>query len=204
MYHRHSMRRLLLIPLVVLFLFAGAFRETKLREIDSAIDEAIAAKKIPGGVLRIEHGGRVYHRAYGNRALVPAVEAMAEDTIFDLASITKVVATAPSIWLLIQRGKIAIDAPAATYLPEIAMARSRSAICSRTRPDSVRMSISIPNGAATTKGSGSRSPRRRGTVRASFSVTPTSTTSSSARSFVACRANRSTCSRERTSSSRWE
>jgi uncharacterized protein YbbC (DUF1343 family) len=120
MYHRHSMRRLLLIPLVVLFLFAGAFRETKLREIDSAIDEAIAAKKIPGGVLRIEHGGRVYHRAYGNRALVPAVEAMAEDTIFDLASITKVVATAPSIWLLIQRGKIAIDAPAATYLPEIA------------------------------------------------------------------------------------
>jgi len=120
MYHRYSMRRLLLIPLVVLFLFAGAFRETKLREIDSAIDEAIAAKKIPGGVLRIEHGGQVYHRAYGNRALVPEVEAMTEDTIFDLASITKVVATAPSIWLLIQRGKIAIDAPAATYLPEIA------------------------------------------------------------------------------------
>jgi uncharacterized protein YbbC (DUF1343 family)/CubicO group peptidase (beta-lactamase class C family) len=114
------MRRLTLLSLVFLFLFAGAFDDSKLREIDAAIDEAIAAKKLPGGVLWIEHRGETVRKAYGNRALVPAVERMTEDTIFDCASLTKVVATAPSIWLLIQRGKIALDDPASKYLPEIA------------------------------------------------------------------------------------
>ncbi|HXT21926.1 MAG TPA: serine hydrolase domain-containing protein, partial [Thermoanaerobaculia bacterium] len=121
--HRSSrLALLLLLPLL-----AGAtapatlaFRAEKLREIDAAVEEAITAKKVPGGVLWIEHRGEVYHRAYGNRALVPAVEPMTEDTIFDAASITKVVATAPAIWLLIRDGKVALDAPAATYLPEIA------------------------------------------------------------------------------------
>src|SRR5690242_463771 len=110
---------LLLLPLLAGVAATPGFRPEKLREIDAAIEEAIAAKKIPGGVLWIEHRGEVYRRAYGNRALVPAVEAMTEDTIFDAASITKVVATAPSIWLLIHDGKVALDAPAATYLPEI-------------------------------------------------------------------------------------
>jgi uncharacterized protein YbbC (DUF1343 family)/CubicO group peptidase (beta-lactamase class C family) len=121
------MRRLVPLSLVVLLFVQTVrgsqiadLRPDKLREIDAAIEEAIAAKKLPGGVLRIEHEGQVYDRVYGNRALVPAVEAMTGDTIFDLASITKVVATAPSIWLLIQRAKIALDEPAATYLPEIA------------------------------------------------------------------------------------
>ena len=118
--------RLVLASLPLLSLLSGfsyppSFLQTaKLREIDAAVNEAIAAKKLPGGVLWIEHGSEVYRRAYGNRALVPAVEAMTEDTIFDAASITKVVATAPSIWLLVFDGKVAIDAPAATYLPEIA------------------------------------------------------------------------------------
>ena len=87
--------------------------------IDSTINEAIAAQKIPGGVVWIERDGEVYSRAYGNRAVVPARETMTADTIFDVASLTKVVATAPSIWLLIDRGKIALDAPAKTYLPEL-------------------------------------------------------------------------------------
>jgi uncharacterized protein YbbC (DUF1343 family) len=86
--------------------------------IDATIDQAIVDKRIPGGVLWIEHDGEVYHRAYGNRALVPAVEAMTTDTIFDAASITKVVATAPSIAKLIEQGKVALDAPIQTYLPE--------------------------------------------------------------------------------------
>ena len=117
------MRRLVLVSLVVLLFprsALGGLNRDVLRQIDSAIEEAIAAKKLPGGVLRIEHEGAVYQRAYGDRALVPKVERMTANTIFDVASITKVVATAPSIWLLIQRGKIALDAPAATYLPEIA------------------------------------------------------------------------------------
>ena len=114
-----------LLPLLLAPLLCGAaappvFRAEKLREIGAAIEEAIAARKLPGGVLWIEHRGQVYHRAYGNRALVPTLEPMTEDTVFDAASITKPVATAPSIWLLIRDGKVALDAPAATYLPEMA------------------------------------------------------------------------------------
>jgi uncharacterized protein YbbC (DUF1343 family) len=66
----------------------------------------------------MERNGVAYHRAYGNRALVPAVEKNSEDTIYDAASLTKVTATAPSIWLLIQQGKITLDAPVRTYIPE--------------------------------------------------------------------------------------
>ena len=88
--------------------------------VDDAIHQAIAEKKLPGGVLWVEHNGRVLvHRAYGNRAVEPKTEPMTRDTIFDAASLTKVVATAPSVWLLIARGKIALDAPAKTYLPEL-------------------------------------------------------------------------------------
>ena len=114
------MHRFAAVSLLLLFSCAATFRDAKLREIDAAVEEAIAAKKIPGGVIWIERNSEVYHRAYGNRALVPEVEAMTEDTIFDAASITKPVATASSIWLLIAKGKIALDAPAAKYLPEIA------------------------------------------------------------------------------------
>jgi uncharacterized protein YbbC (DUF1343 family)/CubicO group peptidase (beta-lactamase class C family) len=113
--------------LVALFFLIGCvsttpvdqtFDRAKLREIDARIEQAIADHQIPGGVLWIERNGVAYHRAYGNRALVPAVEKNTEDTIYDAASLTKVTATAPSIWLLIQQGKIALDAPARTYVPE--------------------------------------------------------------------------------------
>lgn len=106
-----------ILPLILLLAVCAAAEPAK-PAIDAAIEEAIAQKRIPGGVLWIEHQGRVYHRAYGNRAVEPAVEAMTKDTIFDAASITKVVATAPSIARLIERGKVALDAPIKTYLPE--------------------------------------------------------------------------------------
>jgi len=117
-----GMRRLL--PLLALLAIhcasiPRAFEPAKLREIDAEINRAIAEKRIPGGVLWIEQHGQVYTRAYGNRALVPEVEAMTADTIFDAASITKVVATAPSIHVLVEQGKVALDEPAATYLPEM-------------------------------------------------------------------------------------
>jgi CubicO group peptidase (beta-lactamase class C family) len=50
--------------------------------------------------------------------VIPKKEAMTEDTIFDVASLTKVVATTPSVMLLVEQGKIRLDAPAKTYLPE--------------------------------------------------------------------------------------
>ena len=86
--------------------------------IDTAINTAIAQHKLPGGVLWMEHNGHAIHRAYGKRALEPREEAMTEDTIFDAASLTKVTATTPSIWILIERGKIGLDDPASKYIPE--------------------------------------------------------------------------------------
>jgi uncharacterized protein YbbC (DUF1343 family) len=86
--------------------------------IDAAVNTAIADHKLPGGVIWVERGKNVYHRAYGHRALVPHEEPMTEDTIFDAASLTKVTATTPSIWLLIERGKIRLDDPVSKYLPE--------------------------------------------------------------------------------------
>ena len=96
----------------------STFDTARLREIDRTIETAIAEHKLPGGVFHLERGNSVYEKVYGNRALVPAVETMTDDTIFDAASLTKVVATTPSIWLLIERGKIEIDAPVSRYIPE--------------------------------------------------------------------------------------
>jgi len=99
---------------------ADAFRPEKLVAMDAAIAAAIADRQCPGGVLWLEHNGAAYHKAYGNRALVPVREAMTEDTIFDAASLTKVIATTPSAMLLVERGSLKLDEPARTYLPEFA------------------------------------------------------------------------------------
>jgi uncharacterized protein YbbC (DUF1343 family)/CubicO group peptidase (beta-lactamase class C family) len=127
-YTRRSMRSVAVTSLFVLStFFAGScsslprstpFDSTTLGEIDRTIEQAIAAQKFPGGVFHLERDGAIYEKAYGNRALVPAVEPMTVDTIFDAASITKVVATTPSIWLLIERGRIELDAPVSRYIPE--------------------------------------------------------------------------------------
>jgi CubicO group peptidase (beta-lactamase class C family) len=101
-------------------LFAEVFRPEKLAEMDAAIETAITNHKCPGGVLWLEHDGAVYEKTYGNRALVPAVELMTTNTIFDMASLTKVVATTPAVMLLVQRGKINLDAPVTNYIPEFA------------------------------------------------------------------------------------
>ena len=94
------------------------FRPDKLAAMDAAIEKAIVQHKCPGGVLWVEHDGAAYHKAFGNRALVPAIEPMTESTIFDAASLTKVVATTPAVMLLVQRGQVKLDAPVRTYIPE--------------------------------------------------------------------------------------
>ena len=97
---------------------ADAFRPVKLAEMDAVIEQAIANKKCPGGVLWVEHRGASYHKAYGHRALFPALEPMTEDTIFDAASLTKVIACTPAIMLLIERGQVKLDAAVQIYIPE--------------------------------------------------------------------------------------
>jgi len=101
----------------------GGLRTDKLAEMDAVINEAIAEKKCPGGVIWVQTGVQNpfhYHKAFGKRALVPAEEPMTEDTIFDAASLTKVVACTPAAMLLIERGKISLDDKVAKYIPEFA------------------------------------------------------------------------------------
>src|SRR6266568_2596601 len=95
---------LLILCLETSRLAAETFRAEKLAAMDAAIESAISKSNCPGGVLWIERNGVAYHRAYGNRALVPEREVMTEDTIFDAASLTKVAATTPSVMKLVERG----------------------------------------------------------------------------------------------------
>jgi uncharacterized protein YbbC (DUF1343 family)/CubicO group peptidase (beta-lactamase class C family) len=97
---------------------AAALRPEKLQEMDAAINQAIAEKRCPGGVLWVEHSGVNYHKAYGNRALIPSVEAMTEDTLFDAASLTKVVACTPAMMLLIERAQVNLADRVQTFIPE--------------------------------------------------------------------------------------
>jgi uncharacterized protein YbbC (DUF1343 family)/CubicO group peptidase (beta-lactamase class C family) len=97
-----------------------ALHSAKLAEIDAAIQDAIADQRCPGAVLWLEHDHATHRRAYGHRALFPSLEPMTADTIFDAASLTKVVATTPAILLLVERGQLDPDAAVNTYLPEFA------------------------------------------------------------------------------------
>ena len=91
------------------------------QSVDRAIAAAIAASKLPGCVVEIGHHDEVLlRRAYGSRSILPAVTPMTVDTVFDLASLTKPLATGTSIMLLVERGAVDLKAPASKYVPELA------------------------------------------------------------------------------------
>ena len=93
----------------------------KLSAVDAVIQQAIAEGNIPGAVLVVGHDGKViYRKAYGNRALEPRHEPMTLDTVFDLASLTKVVATTTAVMQLMELGKVRMNDPVAKYIPEFA------------------------------------------------------------------------------------
>ncbi len=107
----------------LLFLLAGSIASAQswpgASAADAAINEAVAQGKIPGAVLLVGHGGQiVYQKAYGSRALLPTREPMTLDTIFDCASLTKVVATTSSVMKLFEEGKIRLADKVTEYLPE--------------------------------------------------------------------------------------
>lgn len=88
----------------------------KLKEIDHAVNEAIAAKQCPGAVVLVSRFKQViWHRAYGNRMVEPWLEPMTCDTIFDIASMTKAVVTAPAIMHLIEQKKVMLHDRIADY-----------------------------------------------------------------------------------------
>ena len=89
--------------------------------VDAVIEQAINEKQVPGAVLIVGHEGQViYRKAYGSRALEPRREAMTLDTVFDLASLTKVIATTTAVMQLVERGEVRLNDPVAKYLPEFA------------------------------------------------------------------------------------
>ena len=88
-------------------------------EIPSLIDQAIADKKMPGAVVLIGHAGVVvYYQAFGDRQIEPERLPMKPDTVFDLASLTKPIATATSVMRLVESGIVSLDDPVAKHLPE--------------------------------------------------------------------------------------
>lgn len=101
---------------------------TDFAPVSKLINDAIAADRLPGAVLVIGHGGKVaFHQAYGLRKLAgepgldgsPApAEPMTEDTLFDLASLTKTLATATAVMQLYEQGEVRFDNPVQRYLPD--------------------------------------------------------------------------------------
>ncbi len=92
----------------------------KLDQIEQLVNADIAEKKLPGAVVIVGHRGKiVYRKAFGNRSLVPTIEKMTVDTIFDVASLTKPVATATSIMILVEQGKLRLNDTIGKYIPDI-------------------------------------------------------------------------------------
>ncbi|HUQ49319.1 MAG TPA: serine hydrolase domain-containing protein, partial [Terriglobales bacterium] len=88
-------------------------------EVDAILEEAVSTSQIPGAVLLIGHKGEVvYRKAYGMRSLEPVKEKMTTDTVFDVASLTKVVATTTSVMKLYEEGKFRLNDPIAKFIPE--------------------------------------------------------------------------------------
>ena len=122
------------ISLLVMFCVSGATAQTpaphkapppkavvQLGAVDAIINQAIADGNIPGAVLVVGHNGKIiYRKAYGSRALEPKREPMTLDTIFDLASLTKVIATTTAVMQLVEQGKVRLNDPVSKYLPEFA------------------------------------------------------------------------------------
>ena len=90
---------------------------TRFDEIPPLVEQAVKDRKTPGAVVLIGRGDRVlWQKAIGHRAVEPAIEAMTPDTIFDLASLTKVVATTTSVMQLLEDGRIRLNDRVADYI----------------------------------------------------------------------------------------
>ncbi|HUA82699.1 MAG TPA: exo-beta-N-acetylmuramidase NamZ domain-containing protein [Bryobacteraceae bacterium] len=117
---KHSLRSPLTLAGVALLASCAAAADfSGAAAMDATINQAVAGGLIPGAVVIVGHDGKIlYRKAYGFRALVPAREQMTVDTIFDAASLTKVIATTSCVMKLFEEGKIRISEPVTKYLPD--------------------------------------------------------------------------------------
>ena len=104
-------------PLETVLPEAVGLSAARLARVDDVIDRAIARKEIPGAVVLVgRHGKVAFRKAYGHRALAPVAEPMTVDTAFDLASLTKPVATASAVMTLVEAGRVRLEDPVVAYL----------------------------------------------------------------------------------------
>src|SRR5512140_3082397 len=109
--------RLLACALVATAAFAQSFAGSQ--ALDDTINQAIEQGRIPGAVMLVGNNGQIVHlKAYGKRALEPLPEAMTLDTIFDCASLTKVIATTSAMMKLFEEGKFRLNDRVTEYIPE--------------------------------------------------------------------------------------
>lgn len=98
---------------------ALGFNVEKLGRIEPVILQSMADKEIPGAVVLVARKGKVvYRKVFGIRSLEPDREKLTFDTIFDMASVTKVMVTAGSVMILVEEGKISLEDPLSKYIPE--------------------------------------------------------------------------------------
>lgn len=90
------------------------------QRLQALVQAEIVAGKLPGAVVLVGHRGRVvYRQAMGQRAIVPQAEAMTPDTVFDVASLTKVVATATATMMLVERGELRLADTVGRWIPDL-------------------------------------------------------------------------------------
>jgi uncharacterized protein YbbC (DUF1343 family)/CubicO group peptidase (beta-lactamase class C family) len=95
----------------------GRAHATRFSQIGALVNAAIARHELPGAVVLVGQGdATLYHDAFGQRAVLPVAEPMTENTIFDVASLTKVVATTPSVMQLVEQGRVRLSDPVAQYI----------------------------------------------------------------------------------------
>ena len=118
---RHPIRFLLMAVAAVMVSASAAgagLLPEPLAAISAAVEEAIRAGETPGAVILIGHQDQVVLRqAFGHRRLAPP-RPMTPDAVFDIASLTKVVATTPAVLQIMEQGRLQLDAPVARYWPE--------------------------------------------------------------------------------------
>lgn len=96
-----------------------ALDPTKLQHIDEVVNETLAKDQLPGCVVLVARNGKIaFRKAYGLRSKQPEKSEMTVETLFDMASLTKPIATATSCMLLIERGKLNVKNRVAQHIPE--------------------------------------------------------------------------------------
>ena len=118
LYHRpmNAARNLALSACVAMFGAGCAHLDAaRLPAIAQALEAAVQTRQMPGAVFWLERQGQVYQHAHGLLSYLPHAPAVRADTLYDVASLTKVMATAPSVLLLVEEGRIGLDAPLTDY-----------------------------------------------------------------------------------------